>query len=661
MRKILVTAALPYASGDIHIGHLVEYTQTDIWVRFQKMRGNECHYMCATDSHGTPIMLAARKLGVKAEDWIRQSQAKFTQDFKDFEIDFTHFSTTHSEANRELCEKIFALMKENGHIEIKTVKQAFDPKENIFLPDRFVKGTCPNCGAPDQYGDSCEKCSATYSPLDMADATSVISGEKVVAKDSEHLFFKLNDFKEFLQEWVPAHNSKEMSKKLMEWFEGDLRAWDISRDEPYFGFAIPGFEGKYFYVWVDAPIGYIAATKEWCDANGKNYQDYWQKDDCEIYHFIGKDIVYFHALFWPAMLKTAGYNLPRQVFVHGMLTVNGEKMSKSKGTSIKARTYLEQLEPLYLRYYYACKLGSGCEDLDLNLEDFVSRVNSDLIGKITNLASRGAQMLQKRLDNQLGSLDQEGKTLLRAAQSKSDRIAAHFEAREYSKAIVEIRNLADEANRYFDSKEPWKQIKTSPEETRKVLTATLNVFRVLAIYLKPVLPSYAEKVENLFGESSYQWSDVEKVLESGTLSPFVHLAQRLDEKKLQAVIENSKEVEKEKQVEVNEEGIITIDDFSKVDLRVAEVIQAGHVEGADKLLQIRVSVGDVEKQVFAGIKSKYAPEELLGKKVILVNNLKPRMMKFGLSEGMLLAAGGGEGGPFLVTVDSGAKAGHRVK
>ncbi|RYZ68920.1 MAG: methionine--tRNA ligase, partial [Proteobacteria bacterium] len=487
------TSALPYANGSIHIGHLVEYIQTDIWTRYQKMCGHDCVYVCAADTHGTPIMMKARELGVKPEDFVIGQQAEQAKDFKDFGVDFDIYSSTNSEENRILSEEVYTKMRDAGHTLVKPVKQLYCDHDKMFLPDRFVKGTCPNCGSPDQYGDSCDKCGATYAPTELKGPYCATCRSTPVERSSDHILFKLNDFREFLKEWMPQHTQKEVAAKLMEWFEGDLRDWDISRDAPYFGFEIPGFKEKYFYVWIDAPIGYIASTWQWCKQNGKKFEDYWKNEETEIYHFIGKDITYFHLLFWPAMLKSTDFKMPTQVFVHGHLTVNGEKMSKSKGTSIKARTYLNHLDPMYLRYYYASKLTSRVDDLDLNVTDFVNRVNSDLVGKITNLGSRGAQMLKKRIDGKLGSLSSAGaagaasggEALVRSAQAKADAIGLLYEAREYARALNEIREIADETNRYFDEKAPWNMIKEDVEGTRAVLTATLNIFRLLAIYLKP--------------------------------------------------------------------------------------------------------------------------------------------------------------------------------
>ncbi|MES2856593.1 MAG: methionine--tRNA ligase, partial [Bdellovibrionota bacterium] len=506
-RSIVITSALPYANGSIHIGHIVEYVQTDIWSRFQKMRGHECIYVCADDTHGTPVMVKARELGITPEQLVGNQHKEHAKDFQDFDVAFDIYSSTNTEENRLLSCEFYEKMRDQNHTAVRPIQQLYCNTDKMFLPDRFVKGTCPNCASTDQYGDSCDKCGATYSPSELKSPYCSICRTTPVTKESEHIFFKLNDFRDFLIDWMPKHTQKDVAAKLMEWFQADLRDWDISRDAPYFGFEIPGYKDKFFYVWVDAPIGYVSSTLQWCKQNGGDFDKFWKTGDSEIYHFIGKDITYFHSLFWPAMLKAAGYKLPNQVFVHGHLTVNGEKMSKSKGTSITARTYLNHLSPDYLRYYYACKLTGTVNDLDLNVDDFVNRVNSDLVGKITNLGSRGAQMLKKRIDGKLGSMNDADKALVKRSQERAEKIASLYEAREYAKAITEIREIADDANKYFDATEPWKSIGVDLEATRGVLTATLNVFRLLSIYLKPVLPTYAEKVAKLMNEKSYAWSD----------------------------------------------------------------------------------------------------------------------------------------------------------
>ncbi len=666
-RRIVATGALPYANGHIHIGHLVEYLQADFWTRFQKMRGHECLYLCADDTHGTPIMVKARELGVKPEDLIAKSGAEHIKDFNDFQIEFDHYSSTNSLENKELCEEFYHKINAKKHFTTRSIEQLYCPHDKMFLPDRFVKGTCPNCKSANQYGDSCDNCGATYAPKDLKSPACAICGTEPILKNSEHVFFKLNDFKKFLLDWVPKHTGREVGNKMMEWFKEDLRDWDISRDEPYFGFAIPGFENKYFYVWVDAPIGYISTLKQWCKLKQKDFKNYWPDENTEIYHFIGKDITYFHTLFWPAMLKAADYREPTQVFVHGFLTVNGEKMSKSKGTFISARTYLKHLDPTYLRYYYACKISGTLDDIDLNLEDFVQRVNSDLVGKITNLGSRGAQMLKKRLSGRMSNLTVESKVWLAQFRTAGDIIAQHFEDRDFSKATNEIRALADEANRYFDEKAPWKLINEDPEATREVLSVTLNVFRLLSIYLKPVLPHYTAKVEQLFGESPYTWNSTQVWLENHLINDYEHLATRIESDKVKAMIEDSKTGEVKTSTPnaaspaAAKSELIKFDDFAKVDLRIAKIIEAEEIKEADKLLRLKVDLGGETRQIIAGIKSAYKAEDLVGRLTVIVANLEPRKMKFGVSEGMVLAAGAGGKELFIMSPDSGAKPGDKVK
>lgn len=539
-RQIIATSGLPYANGSIHIGHLVEYIQTDFYVRFQKMRGHHALYICGDDTHGTPIMLRARNEGITPEELIAKMEAEHVRDFKSFNIHFDKYSSTHSPENKELSGTIFKAMEDKGHIESKSIEQSYCEHDKMFLPDRFVVGTCPKCGAENQYGDSCDVCGSTYSPSDLKSPKCAICSNPPVKKDSEHLFFKLGNFTDFLTEWVPKHTQTEVANKMKEWLDGGLRNWDISRDEPYFGFEIPGHPGKYFYVWVDAPIGYLSATMQWCKENGKKFFDFWNDDSTEIYHFIGKDILYFHTLFWPAMLKNASMKTPSKVFVHGFLTVNGEKMSKSKGTFIKAADYINyDLDPEHLRYYYACKLN-GIGDIDLNFEDFSNRVNSDLIGKITNLGSRGAQMTNKKLGGQMSEPSSEGLKIIEMAQSKSESIAKLYEELNFAKAMVEIREIADEANRYFDEKAPWKLIKEDEATTLAILTDILNIFRILAIYLKPIMPEYAKKVEALFGEGDFSWDSAQEIIKNKKLEAFSHLSQRVDTKKVDALIEGSK-------------------------------------------------------------------------------------------------------------------------
>ncbi|QDK37537.1 methionine--tRNA ligase [Bdellovibrio sp. NC01] len=684
-RKILITTALPYANGYIHLGHLVEYLQADFWTRFQNMRGNECVYICADDTHGTPIMVKARELGITPEQLIAQSYKEHTQDFADFQIKFSHYGSTNSAENKALCEYFYGKFVAGGHTRKQAIKQLFCEHDKMFLPDRFVKGTCPKCGAKEQYGDSCDVCGSTYSPSDMKDVHCSLCGTTPVLKDSESIFFKLNDFKKYLEEWIPKHSSPEISKKMLEWFNEDLHDLDISRDEPYFGFPIPGTDNKkFFYVWVDAPMGYMSSTEQWAKAQGKTLQDIWQDPTREIYHFIGKDIARFHTIFWPAFLKAAELRSPNQVFVHGHLMVNGEKMSKSKGTFIAARTYLNHMNPEHLRYYYSTKLSSSVDDIDLNMEDFVNRVNSDLVGKITNLGSRGGQMLKKKMDGIMSTPDAEGAKLIKSAQERGETIAAHFEARDFAKAITEIRGIADDANKYFDEKAPWKTLETDPAGTKQVITATLNIFRILAIYLKPVLPYYTEKVAKLLGEADYKWSDINTVLTNRSINEYEHLATRVEADKIKAMIEESRQINEKIQAEKKAASTapakaaaapvaakaaegdrapeIEFADFEKVDLRVGLVVEAEEIKEADKLLRLKIDIGNGEiRQIISGIKAAYKPEQLLGRKVLVCVNLKPRKMKFGMSEGMVLAAGTGGSDLFMLTPDEGAQVGQRVK
>jgi methionyl-tRNA synthetase len=680
-RRILITCALPYANGYIHLGHLVEYLQADFWARFQKMRGNECTYICADDTHGTPIMVKARELGITPEALIAKSYDEHFEDFSDFQIQFSHYGSTNSKENKELCDYFYKKMVEGNHTRIQGIQQLYCNHDKMFLPDRFVKGTCPKCGAKEQYGDSCDICASTYSPSDMKEVQCSICGNSPTLKDSESIFFRLNNFKNYLEEWIPKHCSSEISKKMLEWFNEDLHDLDISRDEPYFGFPIPGTDNKkFFYVWVDAPMGYMSTTKQWAHAQGKTLQEIWQDPKREIYHFIGKDIARFHTIFWPAFLKAAEFRSPNQVFVHGHLMVNGEKMSKSKGTFIAARTYLKHLNPEYLRYYYATKLSSSVDDIDLNLEDFINRVNAELVGKITNLGSRGGQMLKKKMDGLMSEPDEDGAKLIAHAQKTGESIAAHYEARDFAKALNEIRSLADEANKYFDEKAPWKTLESDLAGTKKVITTTLNIFRILAIYLKPVLPQYTEKVSALLGEGDYQWSDVFFVLTNRPINNYEHLATRIEPDKVKAMIEESRQINEQIQAakkattkftavpsKKDEPGIdhpveIEFSDFEKVDLRLGRVIEAEEIKEADKLLKLKVDIGGGQvRQIIAGIKAAYRPESLIGRQILVCVNLKPRKMKFGLSEGMVLAAGSGGSDLFVLSADEGAQVGQRVK
>ena len=671
-RKILVTSALPYANGSIHIGHLVEYLQTDIWVRFQKLIGNDCRYFCADDTHGTPIMIRARKEGKTPEEIIGKMYDEHVKDFAAFDIEFDNFYSTHSDENRELASMIYNRLKEAGHIASREVEQAYCDHDKMFLPDRFIRGICPKCKAEDQYGDSCEVCHATYTPLDLIKPACSICGNAPVQKKSTHFFFKLADFEPQLKEWIGAgHVHQQVANKLQEWFDQGLRDWDISRDAPYFGFEIPGEKDKYFYVWLDAPIGYIASTKNYCDKNGLNWEDYWVNGDAEIHHFIGKDITYFHALFWPAMLMGAGLKTPDRLAIHGFLTVNGEKMSKSRGTFINASTYLNHLDPQYLRYYYFCKLGPDTGDVDLSLDDFVSRVNSDLIGNIVNLASRSAQMLGKNFDGKCGKLSDEGRGLLAGLKAAADEISDNYESRNFATAARKVRALADEVNKYFDERKPWVAIKEDKDHALESLTTTLNAVKVLTTYVKPVLPAHAARIEKLLNIDPLVWANISDELEDHQINKFERLMERVDPKKVEAMVEESKEeLAAAQEAEapkltgpladdpIAEE--IDFDQFMKVDLRVAEIVEAEIIEEADKLLRFQVDLGGERRQIIAGIRKAYKPEDMVGRKVVIVANLKPRKMKFGMSEGMIIAAGPGGEEVFVTSPDEGAKPGQRL-
>jgi len=669
-RKILVTSALPYANGPIHLGHLVEYIQTDIWVRFQKQRGNQCLYVCADDAHGTPIMLRADKEGITPEQLIANVEKEHRADFDEFGVAFDNYHTTHSAENKEFSALIYTRLRDGGHISKRTITQAFDPVKNMFLPDRFIKGECPKCGAKDQYGDNCEACGATYSPIELKNAVSVVSGEKPIEKDSEHYFFDLADFTQMLSSWTTAegHLQAEVRNKMAEWLENGLHQWDISRDAPYFGFEIPDAPGKYFYVWLDAPIGYMASFKNLCDKQGLDFDEYWAKDsDVELYHFIGKDIIYFHALFWPAMLSGANFRTPSAIFSHGFLTVNGEKMSKSRGTFIKARTYLEHLNPEYLRYYFAAKLTNGIDDLDLNFDDFSQRVNSDLVGKVVNIASRSSGFIKKRFDGKLSPNCAEPE-LFQQFIDANTTIAEFYENREFGKAMREIMALADKANQYIDEKKPWLVAKEEGKdaELHDICSMGINLFRLLVAYLKPVIPVLAENTEDFLNIEAQVWPSNAQALLNHEIKKFKPLMTRVEADKIEAIVEASKDnLVKEAEPEVKKfepiADTIEFDDFAKIDLRIAKIIKAEHVEGADKLLQLTVDIGDETRNVFAGIKSAYAPEDLEGKLTVVVANLQPRKMRFGMSEGMVLAAGPGGKELWVLSPDQGAQAGMRVK
>lgn len=675
-RKILVTSALPSANGAIHLGHLLEYIQTDIWVRFQKMRGENCTYVCADDTHGTAIMLKAEQMGISPEELIKKISAEHEEDFARFHIKFDNYYSTHSDENQALANDIYIKNRDKGHISVRTISQLFDPEKQLFLADRFVKGACPKCRTEDQYGDNCEACGATYNANELIKPYSCISGSSPIEKESEHYFFNLPDFQEMLATWLQAgHLQEEVANKLSEWFEAGLKPWDISRDAPYFGFEIPDAPGKYFYVWLDAPIGYIASFQNLCKTRSDlNFDEYWAADSkVELYHFIGKDIINFHALFWPALLTGANLRTPTGIYAHGFLTVNGQKMSKSRGTFIKASTYLNHLNPEYLRYYFAAKLNNRVSDLDLNLEDFSQRVNSDLVGKLVNIASRCAGFITKKSDGYLSAEITETVMLEKFSNAGND-IASHYENREFGKAVREVMALADTANQYVDEKKPWVLAKeeNSAKAVQDICSTGINMFRLLVLYLKPVLPMIAEQSEAFLNIEPLTWQDRKHLLSEHQINKFKPLITRVDADKLEALLEESKkEVETAKseapaatEQTSNIEDIapeIEFDDFAKIDLRIVKIIRAEPVAKADKLLKLTLDLGDNQRNVFAGIKSAYKPEELEGRLTVMVANLKPRKMRFGISEGMVLAAGPGGKDIWLLNPDDGAMPGMRIK
>jgi methionyl-tRNA synthetase len=736
-RKILVTSALPYANGSIHLGHLVEYIQTDIWVRFQNMQADTtCHYVCADDTHGTPIMLRAEKEGVTPEQLIARVAEEHKSDFAAFHVNFDNYGSTHSEETRELAERIYLQLRDDARlIEKRAIQQYYDPVKQMFLPDRFIKGECPKCGAKDQYGDNCEACGAAYAPTELKSPYSAVSGAKPELRSSDHFFFKLSDprCQSFLREWTTSGALQpEAANKMQEWLgtegENKLTDWDISRDAPYFGFRIPGTENKYFYVWLDAPIGYMGSFRQLCNAKGIDFDEYWKKgSENELYHFIGKDILYFHALFWPAMLEHSGFRTPTKLFAHGFLTVNGEKMSKSRGTFITARSYLDHVKNTeYLRYYYAAKLNGTMEDIDLNLEDFVAKVNSDLVGKYINIASRCAGFISKRFGGKLAELSDKDRRLyieevldgsrpfetnlngkpfrgdIEAASqvianefwSKSDisrgavkYLASCYEMREYNSALRKIMAVADIANEYINDNKPWELAKQDGQDAKlhEVCTMGIALFRALSIFLKPVLPRLVDEVERFLNVSPFLWNDAEHLLPAGhQINEYQHLMTRLDPNLIEAMVNANKESLKPvtethseqrhaahqqhtasveaAEADKNFEPFIGIDEFMKVDLRVAKIVNAEHVEGAEKLLKLTLDIGEAKpRTVFAGIKSAYDPEKLKGRMTVMVANLAPRKMKFGLSEGMVLAASGDAPGLFILSPDQGARPGMRVK
>ncbi|PSU92650.1 methionine--tRNA ligase [Photobacterium kishitanii] len=675
-RKILVTCALPYANGSIHLGHMLEHVQADIWVRYQRLRGNEVHFICADDAHGTPIMLKAQQMGMEPEQMIAEVSKEHQADFAGFDIDFSNYHSTHSPENRELASFVYTQLKDKGFITSRTISQLFDPEKEMFLPDRFVKGTCPKCKAEDQYGDNCDNCGETYSPTDLINPKSAVSGATPIMKDSEHFFFDLPQFEDMLKTWTKSGALQdETSNKMQEWFESGLQQWDISRDAPYFGFEIPGEPGKFFYVWLDAPIGYMGSFKNLCDKRDDlDFDEFWNKDSStELYHFIGKDIVYFHSLFWPAMLDGAGFRKPNNVFVHGYVTVNGAKMSKSKGTFIKAGTYLNHLDPECLRYYYAAKLNNRIDDLDLNLEDFTQRVNSDVVNKIVNLASRNAGFIAKRFDGMLSENFAEPE-LYAEFVAAATRIGDLYESREYSRAIREITALADKANQYVDEKAPWVVAKQEgkDQELQEICTVGINLFRVLMAYLKPVMPKLTERTEAFLNET-LTWEGIETPLTNHEVTKFKALFNRIDPAHVAAMVEASKEEAAADKAALEAaqpavspltaepiEAEIEFDDFAKIDMRIAKIVACEAVPKADKLLKFQLDIGGEMRQVFSGIKSAYTPEELVGKMTVMVANLKPRKMKFGMSEGMILAAGPGGKDLWILEPHEGAQPGMRV-
>jgi methionyl-tRNA synthetase len=704
--RILVTSALPYANGHIHLGHLVEYLQTDIWVRFQKLRGRQAIYICADDTHGTAIMIRARSEGIREEDLIARMQQAHLDDFRRFDIEFDNYGSTNSPETRAVCEEIWAALRKAGLVREKEVAQLFDPVAGTFLADRFVKGTCPNCRAPDQYGDSCEKCGHTYSPTELVDPVSTLSGARPEIRTAAHLFVDVEQLHDFLANWTQAggHLQPEIANYLQGHFlQEPLREWDISRPAPYFGFEIPDSPGNYWYVWFDAPIGYIGSTWQWCKRNGQRLDDWWRSDQAEIHHFIGKDITYFHTLFWPAMLETAGFSLPAKVHIHGFLTVDGTKMSKSRGTFIRASTYLAHLDPSYLRYYYASKLGGGVDDLDLSFDEFVAKINSDLVGKVVNLASRTAGFLKKTGLSPQYPYGLDDQHLFQTAALEGDAIAKAYEECDYNRAMRQIMAASDRANQFIDQHAPWNLAKdpAKARELQDVCTVGLNLFRQLAVYLSPVLPRLKRQTEELFGRPIGHWDESKQPLAGSPVNPFKHMMTRVRREQVDAMIEESKEPETSAQQAGVAAGAnalaagangpaaaapqdspaaaapqdseaplaaeplvaeaISIDDFTKVDLRVARIVQAEDVPQADKLLKLTLSLGgESRRTVFAGIKKVYKPEQLVGRLAIYVANLAPRKMKFGLSEGMVLAAGAGGSEIYLLEPDEGAKPGHRV-
>jgi methionyl-tRNA synthetase len=673
-RRILATSALPNANGPIHLGHMLEHIQTDIWVRFQRMRGHEIYYVCADDTHGTATMIRAEAAGIAPEELIEGMRQDHLRDFNGFDIVYDNYYSTHSDENRAFAEQIFERLQKRGLIFTKHIEQLYDPEKKLFLADRFVIGTCPKCGAQDQYGDNCEACAATYSATDLRNARSVYSGAEPELREAEHYFFDLAQYTDYLKAWTRSSAlQQEVSNKLSEWLEGGLKAWDISRDAPYFGFLIPGTLDKYFYVWMDAPIGYMASFKNFCDSNGNiNFDDFWNpQSNCEVHHFIGKDIINFHALFWPSVLDGADFRTPTRIHTHGFITVNGTKMSKSRGTFITAADYLRYLSPDYLRYYYATKLNGSADDIDINLEDFVQRVNSDLVGKVINIASRCAGFLNKRFEGQLAETI-HNQDLWRTFTDTADIIAEHYERGDTSKAVREVTALADLANQYIAEHAPW-QLNKDPDQSellQLVCSQAINMFRTLAIYLAPVLPSMAKKTEAFLNVAPLTWQDVRAPLRAHRINNFSAMLTRMDIKTVDALVEASAKSGQETESQpattrtqtepTLTESTISIEDFDKIKLKVARIIDAQEVQGADKLLQLTLDVGDHQRQVFSGIREAYAPQDLIGRLTIVVANLAPRTMRFGVSQGMILAAGPGGSDLFLLNPDTGATPGMDV-
>ena len=671
-KTTIVTCALPYANASLHLGHVLEHVQADIWVRFQKMRGKQCYFICANDTHGTPIMLKAEEQGITPEQLIEQFYTEHVGDLRAFGISHDHFYTTNSPENKQCAYDIYNKLKANSKIAVRTISQLYDEEKQMFLPDRFVKGTCPKCKAPDQYGDSCEKCGATYAPTELIDPYSAVSGSRPILRESEHYFYKLSEAGEFLREWLTdaGRLQPEARNKMQEWLDGGLQDWDISRDKPYFGFEIPDAPGKYFYVWLDAPVGYLSSFLHFCQSKGLDFDQIWNSSDTDIYHFIGKDILYFHALFWPAVLNDASYRTPTELCVHGFLTVNGEKMSKSRGTFIMAKTYLDSgLNPEFFRYYIASKMNSKIEDFDLSLDDFVAKINSELVGKFINIAARSAGFISKRFENRLAT-ELPDEALLIHVLSIKPELTDLYNSREFAKAIRLIMKVVDDVNQYVDNAKPWVLAKETGKdvELQQVCTLLINAFKIIATYLKPVLPELAGKIEHFLNIAELRWDELGNNMLNHQINNYNHLINRIEPTMIEKLVnvDNKQNNGAAVKPDCNYEAIaetISIDDFSKIDLRIAKIVAASHVEGADKLVQLTLDIGSETRNVFAGIKSAYDPANLVGKHTVMVANLTPRKMKFGLSEGMVLAASFEDknGGLYILEPHEGAKPGMRVR